>query len=101
MDDRTVRTARRGGYGTLDELFEAVTLVATGKITRFPIVLVGSSYWSGLISWLREKVAAEGNIHLPELDLLHVVDDPEQVIEIIKKAHIEVGLQPGANGDAS
>jgi uncharacterized protein (TIGR00730 family) len=90
-----------GGYGTLDELFEAVTLVATGKITRFPIVLVGSSYWAGLISWLREKVVAEGNVHPPELDLLHVVDDPAEVVEIIKKAHIEVGLQPGANGDAS
>jgi predicted Rossmann-fold nucleotide-binding protein len=78
-----------------------VTLVATGKITRFPIVLVGSSYWAGLITWLREKVVAEGNIHPPELDLLHVVDDPAEVVEIIKKAHIEVGLQPGANGDAS
>src|SRR5215472_5418022 len=59
-----------GGYGTLDELFEAVTLVATGKITRFPIVLVGSAYWSGLISWMRETVQAEGKIHPWELDLI-------------------------------
>ena len=91
-----------GGYGTLDELFEAVTLVATGKITRFPIVLVGSSYWAGLISWLRETVLDVGNIHPRELDLVKVVDDPDEVVEIIKKAHAEAGIaQPAANGDAS
>jgi uncharacterized protein (TIGR00730 family) len=92
-----------GGYGTLDELFEAVTLVATGKITRFPIVLVGSSYWAGLVTWLKEKVVAEGNIHPPELDLFQVVDDPGQVVAIIKKAHAESGIipPPAANGDAS
>ena len=91
-----------GGFGTLDELFEAVTLVATGKITKFPVVLVGSSYWSGLLSWLREKVLAEGNIHPHELDLIKVVDDPEEVVAIIKKAHAEAGYnQPITNGDAS
>jgi uncharacterized protein (TIGR00730 family) len=91
-----------GGYGTLDELFEAVTLVATGKITKFPVVLVGSSYWSGLLSWLREKVLAEGNIHPQELDLIQVADDPEEVVKIIKKAHAEAGFsQPVADGDAS
>ncbi|HTU73522.1 MAG TPA: TIGR00730 family Rossman fold protein [Trebonia sp.] len=91
-----------GGYGTLDELFEAVTLVATGKITRFPIVLVGSSYWSGLIGWLKEKVLAEGNIHAPELDLVRVVDDPDEVVAIIRKAHAESGIAPlPDNGDAS
>ncbi|MCW2932993.1 MAG: hypothetical protein JWM19_3955 [Actinomycetia bacterium] len=76
-----------GGYGTLDELFESITLVATGKITKFPVVLVGSSYWSGLLTWLRERVQAEGNIHAQELDLITVADDPEQVVKIIKKAH--------------
>jgi uncharacterized protein (TIGR00730 family) len=81
-----------GGYGTLDELFEAVTLVATGKITRFPIVLVGSSYWSGLLGWLKEKVVAEGNIHPEELDLITVADDPAEVLRIIKKAHAEAGI---------
>ena len=91
-----------GGYGTLDELFEAVTLVATGKITRFPIVLVGSSYWAGLISWLREKVLDEGNIHPAEMDLIKIVDDPAEVVEIIRKAHAEAGIaRPPANGDAS
>ncbi|HEY1698904.1 MAG TPA: TIGR00730 family Rossman fold protein [Trebonia sp.] len=76
-----------GGYGTLDELFEAVTLVATGKITRFPIVLVGSDYWSGLIDWLKTKVLAESKIHAEELDLITVTDDPEEVVRIIADAH--------------
>ena len=91
-----------GGYGTLDELFEAVTLVATGKITRFPVVLVGSAYWSGLISWLRETVQADGKIHPWELDLFQIADDPEEVVKIIKKAHADAGIErPGENGDAS
>jgi len=81
-----------GRYGTLDELFEAVTLVATGKITRFPIVLVGSSYWAGLVGWLKEKVQEVGNIHPRELELFTVVDDPAEVTAIIKKAHAEAGL---------
>jgi len=83
-----------GGYGTLDELFESLTLVATNKITRFPIVLVGSSYWSGLLGWLREKVQAEGNIYGHELDLFTVADDPDEVVKIITKAHAEVGFSP-------
>jgi len=91
-----------GGYGTLDELFEAVTLVATGKITRFPIVLVGSAYWSGLLGWLRETLQAEGKIHAWELDLIQIADDADEVVKIIKKAHAEAGLdRPGPNGDAS
>jgi hypothetical protein len=76
-----------GGYGTLDELFEAVTLVATGKITKFPIVLVGSDYWAGLIDWLKTKVLAESKIHPEELDLVTVTDDPEEVVRIITEAH--------------
>jgi uncharacterized protein (TIGR00730 family) len=88
-----------GGFGTLDELFEAVTLVATGKITRFPIVLVGSAYWSGLLSWLRETVLAEGNVHAEELDLLTVVDDPEEVVKVITKAHAESGIDSPRRGE--
>jgi uncharacterized protein (TIGR00730 family) len=76
-----------GGFGTMDELFEAVTLVATGKITRFPIVLVGSSYWAGLVAWLRGTVQAEGNISAADLELIQVADTPEEVLEIITKAH--------------
>ena len=88
-----------GGFGTLDELFEAVTLVATGKITRFPIVLVGSAYWSGLLSWLRETVLAEGNVHAEELDLLTVVDEPEEVVKVITKAHAESGIDSPRRGE--
>jgi uncharacterized protein (TIGR00730 family) len=81
-----------GGYGTLDELFEAVTLVATGKITRFPIVLVGSSYWYGLIAWLREQVLADGKIGPAELDLIKVADTPDEVVKIIKEAHSDLSF---------
>jgi uncharacterized protein (TIGR00730 family) len=77
-----------GGFGTLDELFEAVTLVQTGKITKFPIVLVGSSYWSGLLSWLRDVACGEGKISPGDLDLLSVADDPDEVTRIILTAHL-------------
>jgi uncharacterized protein (TIGR00730 family) len=76
-----------GGFGTMDELFEAVTLVATGKITKFPIVLVGRSYWSGLLSWLQDTMLARANIGPAELSLLRLVDDPEEVVKIILEAH--------------
>src|SRR5262249_32303269 len=76
-----------GGFGTLDELFEAVTLVQTGKITKFPIVLVDSSYWSGLLGWLREVAVGEGKVSPADLDLLSVADDPEEVVRIILSAH--------------
>jgi len=79
-----------GGFGTMDELFEAVTLVATGKITRFPIVLVGSDYWSGLLSWLKETMLGRGAIGADELALIRVADDPEQVVKIIKEAHTDL-----------
>ena len=76
-----------GGFGTMDELFEALTLVATGKITKFPIVLVGSSYWSGLLSWLQDVVLASGNIGHAEFGLISVADDPDEVVRIICEAH--------------
>jgi hypothetical protein len=76
-----------GGFGTLDELFEALTLVQTGKITRFPIVLVGSAYWSGLVSWIRRTVAAQGKISPADVDLLSIADDPDEVVRIIRAAH--------------
>jgi uncharacterized protein (TIGR00730 family) len=76
-----------GGFGTMDELFEALTLVATGKITKFPIVLVGSAYWSGLIDWLKATMLADGKIGPEELALLHVADEADEVVKIIKEAH--------------
>jgi uncharacterized protein (TIGR00730 family) len=82
-----------GGFGTLDELFEALTLVATGKITKFPIVLVGSGYWSGMLSWLKETMLGQGNIRADELALIQVADDAEEVVEIIKEAHTDLSFR--------
>jgi uncharacterized protein (TIGR00730 family) len=76
-----------GGFGTLDELFEALTLVQTGKITRFPIVLYGSEYWSGLVDWLRSTMVAEGKISSADFDLLTVTDSVEDAVRIIVEAH--------------
>jgi uncharacterized protein (TIGR00730 family) len=76
-----------GGFGTLDELFEAVTLVQTGKITRFPIVLVGSEYWKGLNTWIVETMLRAGKISAADPELVKVVDDPAEVVRIIKEAH--------------
>jgi hypothetical protein len=81
-----------GGFGTMDELFEALTLVATGKITKFPIVLVGRDYWSGLLSWLQDTMLAKANIGPDEFSLIQVIDDPDEVVKIIRKAHEGMGL---------
>jgi uncharacterized protein (TIGR00730 family) len=83
-----------GGFGTLDELFEALTLVYTGKITKFPIVLVGSEYWSGLLSWIRGTVRAQGKISPGEEDLMTIADDAATVVRIITQAHGR-GQEPG------
>jgi uncharacterized protein (TIGR00730 family) len=72
-----------GGFGTLDELFEAVTLVQTRKVTSFPLVLMGTAYWGGLLKWLRETAAAGGTITLADIDLLHVTDDVDEAVSII------------------
>ena len=76
-----------GGFGTLDELFEAVTLVQTGKITRFPIVLYDSKYWGGLVDWVRSVLLAEGKISPGEDDLLCVTDDVDEAVQIIVDSH--------------
>ena len=75
-----------GGFGTMDELFEALTLVQTGKVTSFPVVLFGSSYWQGLLDWLRDTMAPEGKINEVDLDLLHVCDDVDEVVDIIRRS---------------
>jgi len=88
-----------GGFGTLDELFEALTLVQTGKITRFPIVLVGSHYWSGLLSWINEALLADGKVSAGDPQLVQVADDPAEVIQIILDAH-KAGFLPGPGRSA-
>ncbi|WP_435299564.1 TIGR00730 family Rossman fold protein [Timonella sp. A28] len=72
-----------GGFGTFDELFEALTLVQTHKITEFPIALVGTDYWGGLIDWLRTSVAGRGMINEFDVDLFHVVDSAEEAVQIV------------------
>lgn len=75
-----------GGFGTLDELFEALTLVQTGKVTRFPVVLMGTDYWRGLLDWLRDTMAAEGKISPADLDLMFVTDDVSAAVQHIVEA---------------
>lgn len=75
-----------GGFGTLDELFEALTLVQTQKITSFPIVLLGTEYWGGLVDWLTNTVAAERAISPKDLDLFMVTDDPDEAVDFVLNA---------------
>src|SRR3954470_24023173 len=75
-----------GGFGTLDELFEALTLVQTRKVTRFPVILFGSAYWSGLLDWIRGTMAETGTINAADLELIHVTDDVAEVVELIQAA---------------
>jgi uncharacterized protein (TIGR00730 family) len=75
-----------GGYGTMDELWEALTLIQTGKITEFPVILVGSSYWRGLVDWVGERMLDEGNISPDDLDLLTLTDDPLEVRDRLMSA---------------
>jgi uncharacterized protein (TIGR00730 family) len=75
-----------GGFGTLDEMFEALTLVQTQKVTRFPVILFGSDYWRGLIDWMRQTLLAEGKINEPDLDLIHVTDDVDDAVARIVEA---------------
>ncbi|QIK77163.1 TIGR00730 family Rossman fold protein [Nocardioides piscis] len=75
-----------GGLGTFDELFEALTLVQTQKVTSFPVVLVGTAYWQGLVTWLRDTVFAEGKISAADLDMFTVTDDLEEAVQLMVRA---------------
>jgi uncharacterized protein (TIGR00730 family) len=75
-----------GGFGTLDELFEALTLVQTKKVNQFPVILLGRTYWSGLLDWLRSAPLESGTVGEIDLDLVHVVDDVTEVVEIVEAA---------------
>jgi uncharacterized protein (TIGR00730 family) len=78
-----------GGFGTLDELFEAITLVQTKKITQFPIVLVGTEFWGGLLDWVRSTLLPSGKISPADPDLLHLTDDPAEVVRIITDSRVQ------------
>ena len=75
-----------GGFGTLDELFEAITLGQTHKITQFPVVLFGRSYWSGLIGWLQETVLGEGKVSEQDFAMLHLTDDVDEAVQLVESA---------------
>ena len=73
-----------GGFGTLDELFEALTLIQVGKVRHFPVVLVGRAYWAGLLDWIRDTLLTRGAVDATDLDLLRVTDDPDEVVGLVK-----------------
>ncbi len=83
-----------GGFGTLDELFESLTLAQTGKIEHFPVVLFGSSYWNGLLDWMRKETLSQELISPEDLNLLSLTDDPDQAAEIATRARPEGAPHP-------
>ncbi|KYG81545.1 hypothetical protein EV198_1740 [Roseivirga ehrenbergii] len=83
-----------GGFGTLDEMFEAITLIQTNKIGKFPIVLVGKKFWAGLFDWVRDVMLTEGNISSPDLDLINLVDTPEEAVKVIDDFYSKYLLTP-------
>ena len=84
-----------GGFGTFDELFEAITLIQTKKIAPFPIIMVGKDYWGQLIDWIKEKVLTEqGNVSKKDLDIFHIVDKPDEAVEIIDEFYKKYRPRP-------
>lgn len=84
-----------GGFGTLDEMFEAMTLIQTKKIEKFPIILVGSEFWEGLLEWVKTTLLNKfNNVSVKDLDLFHIVDTPEEVLNILDSFYKESRLSP-------
>jgi uncharacterized protein (TIGR00730 family) len=86
-----------GGFGTLDELFEALTLVQTRKVTRFPVLLFGSEYWGGLLEWIRSTLIASATISADDVELFRLTDDVDEVIAVIQEADL-ARQRDGATG---
>jgi uncharacterized protein (TIGR00730 family) len=84
-----------GGFGTLDEFFEALTLIQTGKTRKFPVVLMGSKYWQGLIHWMNNTMAKKGAISPADMKMFYLTDDPEDAVEYIVRFHREAALPVG------
>lgn len=83
-----------GGLGTLDELFEALTLIQTGRAKPFPVVLMGRDFWGGLIDWLRHTLVTAGTISAEDMDLFHLTDDPSEAVDIIEEFYKERMMEP-------
>ena len=83
-----------GGFGTMDEVFETLTLVQTGKVDKVPIVFVGKDYWKGLLDWMATTMVNEKNINPKDLNLFHITDDPKQVVKVINNFYKKKQLKP-------
>lgn len=83
-----------GGFGTLDELAEILTLVQTGKTRKIPIILVHRPFWEGLLNWIKETMVSEGTVNPEDLDLMQIIDSPDEILEAIFKHYEEVGFEP-------
>jgi len=83
-----------GGFGTLDEMFEAITLIQTQKLVHFPIILISKDYWGGLMEWIKDKLIAESNISPEDLNIFRVVDTAEEAVEIIDDFYLKYALKP-------
>jgi len=83
-----------GGLGTLDELFEALTLIQTEKVTKFPVILVGRSYWKGLVGWIKDTLFKEKNISSDDIELFDVVDTVEEVMQCLERFYIKDNFKP-------
>ena len=83
-----------GGFGTLDEMFEAITLIQTQKLVHFPIILISKDYWGGLIEWIKNKLISEGNIGIQDMDIFKLVDSAEEAVDIIDEFYLKYALQP-------
>ena len=83
-----------GGFGTMDELTEALTLIQTKKIGRFPIVMVGRKFWAGMIDWIKKTLVSEGMVHEDDLELFNLVDTPEEAVKVIDDFYAKYLLSP-------
>jgi uncharacterized protein (TIGR00730 family) len=85
-----------GGFGTMDELMEALTLVQTGKTRRIPIILVHTPFWQGMLDWFRQVMVTEGMIDATDMNLIQTIDEPKKVVEAIFKHYETRGFEPSA-----
>ena len=83
-----------GGFGTLDELFESLTLIQTKKINRFPVILIGTEFWGGLVEWIKQTLVSNGTISPKDLDLFHVTDDLDEAVNIITSFYSDRAIKP-------
>lgn len=83
-----------GGFGTLDELFEAITLIQTHKMVSFPIVMLVKEYWQGLVDWINERLLKEKNIHPDDLEIFTVVDTPQEAVDLVEDFYKQYSIKP-------